>query len=341
MAIGDSDMTYELVPPDNHQRNMAEIAIQTLKDNFVSILSGCAPTFLLHLWCQLPPQVEGQLLLLRQSQLHPNLSAYAHVFGYHDYNMNPFVPIGMEALVQDKPHKRCTYAEHCKKAFVLGTFTEHYRCWKFWLTATRATQILGTAFFKHTYPTNPLVTPEDLLIAAAEHLTWALETSIPPHLRVSTTQALKDLSEVFTDAAHKYSNYPTIHMPDAPPTHHNQEPMASPKVPPSPLSTSPPKVHPNMVSLMVPSMLLTRAPSSVKKFLFPLEVSSVGPQQNIAVHQLGNEPRFPSNSKISHIGIPTPAVPISCQIKPHEPSSPLTKLRCSQQIANLDIWMTR
>jgi hypothetical protein len=32
----------------------------------------------------------------------------------------------MEALVHDKPHKRCTYAKHCTKAFVLGTSTEHY-----------------------------------------------------------------------------------------------------------------------------------------------------------------------------------------------------------------------
>jgi hypothetical protein len=63
-AIRDSDRTCELVPPDNHQRNMAEKAIQTFKDHFVSILSGCTPTFPLHLRCQLLSQVEWQLLLL-------------------------------------------------------------------------------------------------------------------------------------------------------------------------------------------------------------------------------------------------------------------------------------
>jgi hypothetical protein len=105
-AIGDSDMTYELVPPDNHQCNMAEKAVQTFKDHFVGVLSGCTPTFLLHLWCQLLPQVEWQLLLLQQSQPYPNLSTYAHVYGHHDYNKHPFVPIGMEALVHNKPHKR-------------------------------------------------------------------------------------------------------------------------------------------------------------------------------------------------------------------------------------------
>ncbi len=63
-AIEISKMTYQLIPPNNHQQNMAEKAIQTFKNHFVSILSGCAPTMPMHLWCQLLPQVELQLLLL-------------------------------------------------------------------------------------------------------------------------------------------------------------------------------------------------------------------------------------------------------------------------------------
>ncbi len=128
-AISNSNMTYELVPMDDHWCNMAKKAIQTFKDHFVGVLSGCAPTFPMHLWCQLLLQVEWQLLLLRQSQLHPNLSTYAHVYGHHDYNKHPFIPIRMEALVHNKPHKCWTYTEHCKKVFVLGTSTKHYQCW--------------------------------------------------------------------------------------------------------------------------------------------------------------------------------------------------------------------
>jgi hypothetical protein len=48
-AIGDSNTTYELVPPDDHQLNMAEKAIQTFKDHIIGVLSGCVPTFPLHL----------------------------------------------------------------------------------------------------------------------------------------------------------------------------------------------------------------------------------------------------------------------------------------------------
>ena len=125
-AIEATAMTYELVPPEEHRRNMAEKAIQTFKDHLVGVISGCAPSMPIHLWCQLLPQVKRKLLLLRQSCAHPNLSAYAHVYEQHHYNRHSFVPIGMEALVHDKPHKHCTYAKHCTKAFVLGTSTKHY-----------------------------------------------------------------------------------------------------------------------------------------------------------------------------------------------------------------------
>ena len=63
----------------------------------------------MHLWCQLLPQVERRLLLLRQSWVNPGMSAYAHVYqGQHEYSKHPFVPIGMEAMVHEKPLKRRT-----------------------------------------------------------------------------------------------------------------------------------------------------------------------------------------------------------------------------------------
>ena len=121
-----TNMTYQLVPPDDHRRNIAEKAIQTWKDHFIGALSGTAATFPRHLLCQAIPQAERQLLLLRQSSVFPKISAYAHVYGAHDYNAAPFVPIDMESLVHDKPHRRKTYAKHFSKSFFLGTFFGHY-----------------------------------------------------------------------------------------------------------------------------------------------------------------------------------------------------------------------
>ena len=74
-------MSYQLVPPNVHRRNIAERAIQTWKSHFIGILAGTAATFPLHLWWQIIPQAEIQLLLLSQTNLNPNISAYAYVYG--------------------------------------------------------------------------------------------------------------------------------------------------------------------------------------------------------------------------------------------------------------------
>jgi hypothetical protein len=57
-------MTYKLVPPEDHHRNLAKKLIGTFKDHFIGVLSGCAKSMPMHLWCQLLPQMERQLLLL-------------------------------------------------------------------------------------------------------------------------------------------------------------------------------------------------------------------------------------------------------------------------------------
>jgi hypothetical protein len=53
VAILKNKMIYQLVPPHNHRRNIAEKVIQTFKSHFISILCGCDKSFPLHLWCQL------------------------------------------------------------------------------------------------------------------------------------------------------------------------------------------------------------------------------------------------------------------------------------------------
>ena len=205
-----TDMTYQLVPPDDHRRNIAEKAIQTWKDHFVGVLSGAAASFPMHLWCQTIPQVERQLLLLRQSNVNPKISAYAHVYGPHNYDAAPFVPIGMESLVHDKPRRRKTFAEHCRKGYVLGTSFEHYRCWSMWMKDSRATRISATVFHKHKYISNPTVTAADAVIAAASNLAAVLKGKLPQHLKESSLNELTRLSTIFSQAATGTSEPPAI-----------------------------------------------------------------------------------------------------------------------------------
>ena len=72
-------MSYQLVPPKHHRQKVAERVIQKWESHFIGVIAGTAATFPLHLWCQIIPQAERQLLLLSKTNLSPNISAYAYV----------------------------------------------------------------------------------------------------------------------------------------------------------------------------------------------------------------------------------------------------------------------
>jgi hypothetical protein len=125
------------------------------------------------------------------------MTAYAHVYqGQHDYNKHPFVPIGLESLVQVKPHKQQTYAQYCNKGYVIGMSFQHYQCQKVWMKDTHATQVSGAVWFKHKYLTNPSVTPDDQIVAAIGRLAKTLTTGVPPQLHNNTVDKLCKLEEI-------------------------------------------------------------------------------------------------------------------------------------------------
>ena len=74
--VEDWDATYQLVPPNVHQRNTAEIAIRTLKAHFLSVLAGVDPTSPKFMWNNLLVQTELTINLLRQATLNPSMSAW-------------------------------------------------------------------------------------------------------------------------------------------------------------------------------------------------------------------------------------------------------------------------
>ena len=127
-CIAKNKMTWELVPPDCHRRNMAERAIQTFKNHFVSILSGVDDRFPLSLWCHLVRPAELTVNLLRQSNVAPKISAYAHMHGQHDYMRKPFAPLGCSVMAHVKPKNRRTWDNHGEVGFNIGTSMEHHRC---------------------------------------------------------------------------------------------------------------------------------------------------------------------------------------------------------------------
>ena len=176
-------------------------------------------TFPLHLWCQIIPQAETQLLLLIQTNLNPNISAYAYVYVQHDYNSAPFVHTGMESLVHDKPNVRKTFAEHCRKGYVLGTSFENYRAWNFWMLNTRDIRVPAIVFHNHKYISNPNVIPADAIIDAVGNLASVLKGEILAYLQQSPLADLMRQTEIFSEAAASSSFLSTTPNPCADATH--------------------------------------------------------------------------------------------------------------------------
>ena len=148
-VIKKNKMTYQLVPPHDHRRNRAEKAIQTFKDHFISILCGTDKDFPLHLWDRIIPQAEHTLNMLRPSRMTPTVSAHAYLWGQHDYNANPYAPLGCKVEAHVVPGKRETWAPHTVSGYYIGNAPQHYRCHDIYIPDTKGTRTCETVFFKH------------------------------------------------------------------------------------------------------------------------------------------------------------------------------------------------
>jgi hypothetical protein len=149
-------------------------------------------------------QTELTMNLLRQSNVAPKISAFAHIHGQHDYMKKPFAPIGCTVQIHVKPKNRRMWDTHTEAGYNLGTSMEHHRCFKIYVTKTRATRVGDTVFFKHQYITNPTVSPESLVVAAVQQLTSALKGNIPAENK--TAEALKKVGKLFTKIAEAKAN---------------------------------------------------------------------------------------------------------------------------------------
>ena len=70
--------------PHDHRRNVAENALQVVKDHFVAVLCGADNKFPMRLWCRILRQAAHQLNLLRKSRVDPNKSSFEVLYGEYD-----------------------------------------------------------------------------------------------------------------------------------------------------------------------------------------------------------------------------------------------------------------
>ena len=196
----------QLTPPDTHRSNLAERAIQTFKNHFVSILAGVDPNFPIKLWDRLLPQAVLTLNLLRQSNVAPTVSAYQYVNGPFDYNATPLGPMGCAAQVHNSAERRHSWEERSLDGWYLQTSMEHYRCHRIYIKKTRNERISNTVTFKHRYITQPQVTPVDVAIQAIKDLAKTLKpTKEKQH--EDELDALQKLEELVTNRLTKLEQW--------------------------------------------------------------------------------------------------------------------------------------
>jgi len=188
---------YQLVPPDVHRRNAAERAIRTLKAHFVAILSGVDPSFPQFLWDQLLEQTEITLNLLRQATLNPRMSAWEYFNGPFDFNATPLGPMGCRVLIHNKPSTRKTWDQRGRDGFSLGPALQHYRCYTVADKKTKATIVSDTVEFRHSYLTQPTLTPEDRMVHAMNMLSCAIKDAPATKLEAQL-DAIQQLRELLT-----------------------------------------------------------------------------------------------------------------------------------------------
>jgi hypothetical protein len=128
-----NNMQYQLAPPNDHRRNITEKAIQVFKAHSISILCGTDKAFPLHLWDRLLGQAEHTLNMLQISRMMPSMSAYAYLWGKHNYNANPFAPLECKVEAHVMPSIQETWAPYTASGFYVRNVWEHYRCHKIYL----------------------------------------------------------------------------------------------------------------------------------------------------------------------------------------------------------------
>jgi hypothetical protein len=112
---------------------------------------------------------------------------------------HPFTPIDCAVEIHVKPGDRKTWDMRCESGFSLGTLMEHYRCYLAYVARTRAIRVSDQVHFKHKYITNPTLSSESHVVAAAQQLATALKGNIPAGNK--TVKGLMKLSEIFNKIA--------------------------------------------------------------------------------------------------------------------------------------------
>ena len=179
-TIAQNGCNLQLVPPHVHRRNAAERAIRTVKDHFLAILAGTAPTFPADRWDLLLPQAELTLNLLRSTPGDQHKSAWEALFGEFNFDATPMAPAGCAIHIHHKASIRRSWDFRAKEGFYIGPALKHYRCYRVLAKESNALMISDAVKFRpHNVP-SPHVEPTDKILAALNAINGTLARGPAP-----------------------------------------------------------------------------------------------------------------------------------------------------------------
>jgi hypothetical protein len=137
--------------------------------------------------------------MLSPSRMTPTVSAYTYLWGQHDYNANPYAPLGCKVEAHVVPSIRETWAPHTTSGYFIGNSPDPYCSHEVYITDTCHTRTCSTVLFRHKYLTLPNLPQSDALICATYQLTDAIAgIAAPPNV---THDAIDQLIAIFKNKA--------------------------------------------------------------------------------------------------------------------------------------------
>ena len=102
------------------------------KEHFITMLCGTDVSFPAKLLCYLLVQAEHQLNMLRKSRVDKNKSSFEVLCGQHNYNANPWAPLGAAIKAPVMLQNRKIWSKHTLTVWYLGNVRFHYICYEVW-----------------------------------------------------------------------------------------------------------------------------------------------------------------------------------------------------------------
>jgi hypothetical protein len=169
--------------------NPAKCAVRMWKNHFTAGIAGIPSLFLIANWCQLTPQNDMTLNMMRPCCLNPLLSAHKAMEGLFLFDATPLALLGTKVLVHLKPTCRKSWGYHAAKAWYLSHATNHYQCIRVIMRDTRGKRITDTFHFQHHSLPVPHIMVTDCILQATEHLADAITgvQEAPPNKLVAIT----------------------------------------------------------------------------------------------------------------------------------------------------------